>query len=480
MPYIPFTEDEKRQAGEVSLETFLPADSLKRVGREYRWIYTDYTGTHDSISIRGNEWYDHKNQEGGGPISFLQKQLNYSYQEAVLTLLGRRAERPSPRPCDTPRETVPEKPAEFRLPEANHNMRRVYAYLIKQRHIVPAIISHFAHERTLYESCEFLGDPPMEIHNAVFVGRDKDGTPRHAHKRSLNTFGTSYKGNMDGSDPACSFCHIGTSDRLFVFEAPIDLLSFLTLHPEGWEAHSYVALCGVSEHAMLSRLRDNPHLRTVVLCLDNDVGGIDATDRLVDILRENGYGQLGRIRSTYKDFNEDLVALHGGTPKPAVPHVYKELFMEQMDGLSYRPCTHLERTRARLWALYKDYQETGDLASVKRAAEHAASGIGLIQARLGRAADGQAGFEAFRTAYRRQYRAYKDKGKMTARQDSFRRAVAEVMRDLQPAAVRSPEEYEATADKLAVAFDRAVKLYAGGVMERMEQAEVPAQEQRMA
>ena len=90
----------------------------------------------------------------------------------------------------------------FHLPAANGNMRRVFAYLIKQRHIDPAVITHFAHERTLYESREFLGEPKREIHNAVFVGKDKDGIPRHAHKRSLNSYGAGYKGNTDGIQPS--------------------------------------------------------------------------------------------------------------------------------------------------------------------------------------------------------------------------------------------------------------------------------------
>ena len=120
----------------------------------------------------------------------------------------------------------------FHLPAANGNMRRVFAYLIKQRYIDPAVITHFAHERTLYESREFFGEPKLEIHNAVFVGKDKDGIPQHAHKRSLNSYGGGYKGNTDGSNPAYSFCHIGTSSWLFVFEAPIDQLSYLTLYPD--------------------------------------------------------------------------------------------------------------------------------------------------------------------------------------------------------------------------------------------------------
>ena len=68
---------------------------------------------------------------------------------------------------------------------------------------------------------------------------------------------------------------VGTSDRLYVFEAPIDLLAFLTLYPDGWQQHSYVALCGTAEHAMLWMLEKNPNLRKTILCLDHDAAGIE-------------------------------------------------------------------------------------------------------------------------------------------------------------------------------------------------------------
>ena len=74
-----------------------------------------------------------------------------------------------------------------------------------------------------------------------------------------------------------------------MFEAPIDLLAFLTLYSEAWREHSYVALCGTSEQAMLWMLEKDPRLQKVVLCLDHDAAGIEATGRLTDILREHGH-----------------------------------------------------------------------------------------------------------------------------------------------------------------------------------------------
>lgn len=64
----------------------------------------------------------------------------------------------------------------FALPEANENMRRVFAYLIKTRLLDREVVTHFAKAKMLYEDAA--------CHNAVFVGFDKDGTARHAHKRS--------------------------------------------------------------------------------------------------------------------------------------------------------------------------------------------------------------------------------------------------------------------------------------------------------
>ena len=66
MPYIPFTDEQKVLANSVDLEQFLRmrGEKLERVGREHKLIYCDSSGRHDSITIRGSKWFDHKNQTG--------------------------------------------------------------------------------------------------------------------------------------------------------------------------------------------------------------------------------------------------------------------------------------------------------------------------------------------------------------------------------------------------------------------------------
>lgn len=105
--------------------------------------------------------------------------------------------------------------------------------------------------------------------------------------------------------------HDGTSEWLFVFEAPIDMLAFLTLHRENWRAHAYVALCSVSERALLHRLKVNPKLSKIVLCLDNDHAGRAATVRITAILHELGYTDVRVHFPRNKDWDDDLRAGRG-------------------------------------------------------------------------------------------------------------------------------------------------------------------------
>jgi len=192
----------------------------------------------------------------------------------------------------------------FELPPANDNMRRVYAYLIKQRCIDRNVLYHFAHRGLIYEDEQY--------HNAVFVGTDQDGHPRHAHKKSTSINDSSFRANQTGSEAAFSFHHIGTCDTVYVFESPIDMLSFITLYLniDRWQESSNISLCSVADHSLFRQLEDHAQLRNIVLCLDNDDAGRQAMERISAKLVEQGYTDVSELVSPdpYKDWNEVLVA----------------------------------------------------------------------------------------------------------------------------------------------------------------------------
>lgn len=297
--YIHFTEEQKRRANSVDLPEFLRrrGEKLLPSGRDKR-LASDH-----SVTVRGNQWFDHATEQGGLAIDFVQKFYGLSFPDAVTALLGGE----SGIGYLAAREEPTEQRKPFALPPAHTDMRRVYAYLLQIRCIDRDVLTEFARAGLIFESAEPSADKTKIYHNAVFVGNDEHGVARHGHKRSIYTSGKSYRGNIESSDPRHSFHWVGKSDQLYVFEAPIDLLSYISLHHEDWRKHSYVSLCGTSEHAMLWMLEQYTQLGEIVLCLDNDDAGVKASERLTGSLAEHGYENIRVDCSEGKDWNDELV-----------------------------------------------------------------------------------------------------------------------------------------------------------------------------
>ncbi len=287
--YIYFTDEQKEQARQTDLVSLLKSqgETLKRSGTEYEW--KDGSA---KVTIRGNLWFHQYEQIGGDAIDFVRKFYNKDYPEAMEYLLGGCGGTLTVSP---PIQKEPPKP--FKLPPKNDTMRRVYAYLVKHRGIDSEVLTAFVKAGTIYESADY--------HNAVFVGYDTDGIPRHAHKRGTGQTST-FKGNIDSCIPEYSFHWNGTSRYLCLFEAPVDMLSFISMHKENWQSHSYAACCGVADHVMWQMLKDNPNIHTVCLCMDNDDAGQKANKRIADKLSEKGI-QSKILVPIRKDWNEDLL-----------------------------------------------------------------------------------------------------------------------------------------------------------------------------
>lgn len=360
MGYIPFTETQKNQAVQTDLVDFLEKQGirLKRTGREYKWKADGGF----SVSVCGNKWYDQYDREGGGPISFVRKYFDKgSYAEAVSFLLGMS--------CGTVafqerlNRSKEQKP--FQLPPASQDTQKIYAYLMQERCIDQEVISFFIRQKLLYEDRVY--------HNAVFVGLDAQGRARHAHKRGPN-----FMGNVAGSLPQHSFHYIGTSDTIYSFEAPIDLLAYITLHKESdWAAHSYVAECCASDQSLLYQLQQHPHLRRVYIGTDHDPAGIEAYDRIKTSIEKLGQGHVvERNQPQNKDFDEDLKAAHGMEPIPGREHPTLQ-HMEKLCArltkkaakipISVDPIQYLQKSSSNLFtSCSRDFfiKQTGWMAAV--------------------------------------------------------------------------------------------------------------------
>lgn len=277
---------------------------LIKDGHEYRW------GRDHSVTIRGNKWYQHNGRYGGCAIDFLKEFQGLSFIEAVGQLLDgcKKGE------LQYLVQDKTEEPILFCLPERNANMRRLYAYLTKSRCISSNVITEFVREDLMYED---------DHHNIIFCAKDETGCIVNAQKKSTFSYGQSYRGTVAGSDMKYSFCHIGCDENLYVFEAPIDMLSYITMHQEDWKQHSYLALGGGSEHSLMQLIKTNTGLKNIYLGMDHDVGGIEIAERLCDKLEGTGC-EVIRILPQHKDYNEDLMNLNGREVKPAVEHPGKK------------------------------------------------------------------------------------------------------------------------------------------------------------
>ena len=167
--------------------------------------------------------------------------------------------------------------------------------------------------------------------NAVFVGMDRNGTPRYACLRGI---GTDFKGEATGSDKRFSFAlpATGESRMLCVFESAIDLLSYATMAQAGglsWRSQHLLSLAGVykpqketQEHrlplALTQYLKGHAEIKTICLCLDNDMTGRSATEAIRQQLAER-YEVASAFPRQGKDYNDWLCIRMGLQPAKENP-----------------------------------------------------------------------------------------------------------------------------------------------------------------
>lgn len=272
-------------------------ETLKKLGSEWEWKFHE-----ERVTIRGHLWFDQYTQKGGDAVDFFRYFYGESEEQAAAMLLNRSVADLEKLPARSPPRAAPtidKREKALEIPPAHKDMRRVFAYLCQTRGIAPEVVSAFTRKGLIYESADY--------HNAVFVGRDEQGKVRHLHARGTLT-GSCFRQTLPGSEKEYSFHWQGTSGQLYAFEAPIDLLSYISLHPEGWRDHSYVALCGVSAAPIRHLLETQPQLEEVTLCLDNDEAGQAASRRIgAELLRERNVTVSAEF-PTLKDWNDELLS----------------------------------------------------------------------------------------------------------------------------------------------------------------------------
>ena len=275
-----YTQEQIDRANRVDLVQFLHSqgETVIKSGNEYRWK------RHDSLTFKGNKWFRHSQSKGGYPIDFVMEFFSKTFPEAVFLLI-REA------PADNSTTAAPSE--KFRLPPRSRYIESAMVYL-RQRKIPEELIQEFYREGLIYED--------VQRHNVVFVGKDESGIPRYAHcKGTEDTF------RMDvlGSDKAHNFAYRSDGKSLFVFEAPIDLISFIALYPKNWKSRNYLSLGGIGAKSLEGFLSERSDMETIYICTDADKAGNDAVGRLLESIPE--HMTVVRLMPCAKDWNEVLM-----------------------------------------------------------------------------------------------------------------------------------------------------------------------------
>ena len=261
-------------------------------GSEYR------CQQHPSLAVKHDRlsWYWHSKCIGGhGVPDYLIKVEGMHFREAVEVVTGT-TPATAPPLLKEPRRTL-------LLPEKRGIPLRLYDYLCIKRGIDSDIVNTLTQEGKLYED---------RRGNVVFVGFDEHGTARFASVRG--TYGDcKFRGDCTGSDKRYGFntAVSAPSERAYIFESAIDLLSHATLanleygDRTAWLYNRRLSLAGTSDTAIPFFLNQHRAVKELVFALDNDAAGREATEKLMRKYMEKGFKTWSQYPAG-KDFNEDL------------------------------------------------------------------------------------------------------------------------------------------------------------------------------
>lgn len=285
-----FTNDEVKKARSAELVEFCRSKNMKLTDEgDDNYRVSGYGG----LIIKNNGFIWYANNDKGNAIDFCLRVLNMSYREALKELLN------MPQAKDAPRlrrvEAGLKKKVE--LPK-KANTGAIFSYLSKQRGIKMKIVRKMISLGLLYQderkNCVF---PCLDVYNGV----------RGAIIRG--TFSdNSYKGKAVNSDAAYGWVIApnGYSETVIVVEAPIDAMSFLDMYDTA-DRHYVLALGGLNENTLDRFLSEHTNINKIVLALDNDQAGREATQRIRDRYKTELTVNVF-LPKVAKDWNEELLS----------------------------------------------------------------------------------------------------------------------------------------------------------------------------
>lgn len=308
--YIHYTQEQIEAAKNADLVDYVSRHGFEceKAGREihvkgYGGLYINPEKNIFSIFSQSNA--DGSTEGGKGPLAFAQKVMGMSFREAMEDIVGKAEEIKHFTP-----KTTPQEEKKFAMPEkSDSGYKNIYAYFINTRRISPETVREFVNKGLIYPTVSKgvsrnTGNEYQKI-NAVFLHLNEQGKPCGADIQGIDQNPEyRFKGCTARDETDAGFVYNKgdpqKADTVYLFEAPIDLMSFVELHPE-IENAKFAALSGLkpatAEHYINSGMK-------VVSCVDNDAAGINFNNRILFQKMQESIG-LGEGLKTHTVENGD-------------------------------------------------------------------------------------------------------------------------------------------------------------------------------
>ena len=265
-------------------------------------------------------FYWHSKCLKGNAIDFCKEVFKDDYKSAIARLLNQSVQSLDRcNKCPTVGQVKNETSVQsldinkvFTLPDRDNNIKQAYSYLVKTRGI----------SKVLVDNCIKYGlIRQFKENNHIyvgFIGKDKDNTAQYLMLRSTLT-NSSFKKEYENSNKKYGFkvfnaesvqpLDSSNSINIYIFESPIDLLSYMTLNPtKTLKNNAFLSMGGISTLALKQFIEDyNPKISSINVCFDADeVGQINANK--VKAEYSNKY-KVSILKPIYKDYNKQLIMI---------------------------------------------------------------------------------------------------------------------------------------------------------------------------
>lgn len=294
-----YSKQRLKQLKEISVLTYLKnyaPDDLKKEGRAENYRLK----SNHRITFSNGMWHSWDTRQGGvSAISFLEHVEGMQFWDAVNYLDDLVSNHPPVTYIAKQVKNIP-----LRLPSSAPTNEHIIDYLVNERMVDQAIVDELINQHLIYEE--------YKTGHVVFVGYNIMNRPKYAFKRSITN---NFKQDCLGSSKEFSF-HVSESSNttLHVFEAAIDLISYMSLLKMDhihYQSFNYLSLSGLgaNDHtlptALSSYLECYPKINYIILHLDNDIPGFEASLNIKNIL-DDSYKVVIEEPKYGKDINDDL------------------------------------------------------------------------------------------------------------------------------------------------------------------------------